>query len=132
MRRCIAIVSISAFLASPALLSAERVKRHVEYLASAELEGRMTGSSGEGLAAEYLAEVGIQTLGVDYLSVGAFKADGAEIHRAILGAGIWVIEGLNLTAVSPGRVELVCLPLRIDGAEGAPARVILRPLTVAR
>ena len=53
--------------------------------------------------------------------------DGVETHRILLGAGIWLIEGLNLASVEPGAYELVCLPLRVVGADGAPARAILRP-----
>ena len=78
-------------------------------------------------AAEWLADRQVKTVGVDYLSVGAFKKDGRETHLALLGAGIWVIEGLNLSKVRPGPVDLICLPLRIEGAEGAPARVVVRP-----
>jgi arylformamidase len=77
-------------------------------------------------AARYLAERGVQTVGVDYLSVGGFREDGPETHNALLRAGIWIIEGLNLGAVEPGEYELVCLPLRLVGAEGSPARAILR------
>lgn len=77
-------------------------------------------------AAEYLAAIGIQTVGVDYLSVGGFHKGNAETHRALLGAGIWVIEGLNLESVEPGEYELICLPLRLMGADGAPARAVLR------
>ena len=77
-------------------------------------------------AAEWLAERGVKTVGVDYLSVGGYKAGGRETHLALLGAGIWVIEGLNLSAAKPGPVDLVCLPIRLIGAEGAPARVIVR------
>jgi arylformamidase len=79
--------------------------------------------------AEYLAERRLQTVGVDYLSVGGFKKDSAETHRALLGAGIWIIEGLDLSQVSPGDYELVCLPLRILGSDGSPARAVLRPLS---
>jgi arylformamidase len=79
-------------------------------------------------AAEYLAERQVWLVGVDYLSVGGFRVDGVETHQALLQAGIWIIEGLNLTGVQPGKVELVCLPLRIVGADGAPARAVLRPL----
>jgi arylformamidase len=78
-------------------------------------------------AAEYLAKRRVRTVGVDYLSVGGFKRGGAETHRALLGAGIWLIEGLDLTEVKPGWCDLVCLPLKAVGVEGAPARVILRP-----
>jgi arylformamidase len=77
-------------------------------------------------AARYLAECGVRMVGVDYLSVGGFRKDGTETHQALLGAGIWIIEGLNLNGVEPGDYELFCLPLRLMGAEGAPARAILR------
>ena len=80
-------------------------------------------------AARYLAEVGVRAVGVDYLSVGGFREDGPETHQALLGAGIWIIEGLNLSAVEPGDYELVCLPLRLIGAEGSPSRAILRRST---
>lgn len=79
-------------------------------------------------AAEYLAEVRPRCLGVDYLSVGGYHSNGTAVHRALLGAGVWLIEGLDLSAVMPGRYELLCLPLRLVGAEGAPARAVLRPL----
>ena len=81
-------------------------------------------------AAAYLAARRVQTVGVDYLSVGGFHHDMVETHRALLGAGIWIIEGLNLAAIMPGRYELVCLPLKLAGAEGAPARAILRRAVV--
>jgi arylformamidase len=76
-------------------------------------------------AARELARLRVQTVGVDYLSVGGFTVDGAETHLALLGAGIWIIEGLNLSPVRPGTYELVCLPLKIQDADGAPARVVL-------
>jgi arylformamidase len=79
-------------------------------------------------AATYLAETGVRTVGVDYLSVGGYRANGAKIHRTLLDAGIWIIEGLNLSAVSGGRYEMICLPVKIHGSDGAPARAILRPL----
>ena len=80
--------------------------------------------SNEG--ARYLAKRGVQTIGIDYLSVGSFKEDGAETHRILLKAGIWLIEGLNLVKIKPGNYNLICLPLIISGAEAAPARAILR------
>lgn len=79
-------------------------------------------------AAAFLATRGVQTVGVDYLSVGGFFADGAATHDALLKAGIWVIEGLNLTQTQAGAYELICLPLRLLNADGAPARAILRPI----
>jgi len=77
-------------------------------------------------AAEYLAECGVRTVGVDYLSVGGFTQDSVETHVALLGKGIWIIEGLVLGCVEPGNYDLVCLPLKWVGVEGAPARAILR------
>jgi arylformamidase len=77
-------------------------------------------------AARYLARCRIRSVGVDYLSVGGFKRDAVETHRALLGAGIWIIEGLNLTRVKPGRYDLICLPVKVRNSDGAPARAILR------
>jgi arylformamidase len=77
-------------------------------------------------AAAMLAELRVQTIGVDYLSVGGFFKDGVETHHHLLGAGIWLIEGLNLSEVRPGRYDLVCLPLKLIGGDGAPARAALR------
>jgi arylformamidase len=82
-------------------------------------------------AAQYLASLGVQLVGVDYLSVGGFAVDGPETHRALLGGGIWIIEGLNLSQAEPGIYDLICLPLRIVGGDGAPARAILRHVNSA-
>jgi len=76
--------------------------------------------------AKYLASRRVRTVGVDYLSVGAFNGDGPQAHRALLSAGIWIIEGLQLGEVEPGEYDLICLPLRLVGSEGAPARAVLR------
>jgi arylformamidase len=78
--------------------------------------------------AAYLADLKVRTVGVDYLSVGGYETDSAETHRTLLGAGIWLIEGLNLKHVEPGEYELVCLPLKLVGSDGAPARAVLRRL----
>lgn len=82
-------------------------------------------------AARYLAERRPRCVGVDYLSVGGFGPDGARTHQALLGAGVWIIEGLDLSGVEPGTYDLVCLPLRLRDAEGAPARAALAPRTEA-
>jgi arylformamidase len=79
-------------------------------------------------AAALLAESGVQTVGIDYLSVGGYHADGTSIHHLLLDAGIWIIEGLDLSAVRAGSYELICLPIKMHEADGAPARAILRPL----
>ena len=80
-----------------------------------------------GRAALYLAKRRVKVIGIDYLSVGGFKKNGAEVHRILLESGIWIIEGLDLSGVSPGRYDMICLPLKISEGEGAPARAILRP-----
>lgn len=79
-------------------------------------------------AAQYLAQLRVQTVGVDYLSVGGYRIDGQATHDALLSAGIWIIEGLNFSEVQPGLYELICLPLKMVGSEGAPSRAIVRPL----
>jgi arylformamidase len=76
--------------------------------------------------ARYLVDHGIKVVGVDYLSVEVFKTPGAPAHHVLLGGGTIVIEGLNLRDVDPGIYEMFCLPLRIVGSDGAPARVVLR------
>jgi arylformamidase len=79
-------------------------------------------------AGRFLVECGIQTVGIDYLSVAGYNKNEAELHHLLLGAGIWIIEGLNLSQVQAGRYELICLPLKIANSDGAPARALLRPL----
>jgi arylformamidase len=77
-------------------------------------------------AARFLAERHVGLVGVDYLSVGG-PIDGARAHRALLAAGVCILEGLDLRGVEPGTYDLLALPLLIPGSDGAPARVLLRP-----
>lgn len=74
--------------------------------------------------AEWLVEHGIQLVGVDYLSVAPYH-DSTPTHRVLLQAGVVVVEGLDLSAVPRGFYELYCLPLKLMGSDGAPARAIL-------
>lgn len=76
--------------------------------------------------ARYLVEQGVKVIGIDYLSVEQFKKAGAPAHRALLSQGVIIIEGLDLSEADPGMYEMYCLPLRIGGGDGAPARVILK------
>lgn len=76
--------------------------------------------------AEWLVARGVRLIGVDTLSIEP-TADDYPVHRILLGAGVIIVEGLDLTAAPPGAYELVCLPLRIAGGDGAPARAVLRP-----
>lgn len=71
-------------------------------------------------AASLLIERGVRLVGIDYLSVGV-----PETHRELLSHGVVVLEGLDMRAAAAGRYRLVCLPLRIAGADGAPARAVL-------
>jgi arylformamidase len=75
--------------------------------------------------AEYLVSQGIRLVGIDYLSIESFSGDGT-VHRTLLGNDVVILEGLDLSEVPAGVYELVCLPLRIAGGAGAPARAILR------
>jgi arylformamidase len=74
--------------------------------------------SGDG--AELLVERDVRLVGLDYLSVG-----DPDAHRALLGAGVVAVEGLDLREVEPGAYDLLCLPLKIVGSDGAPARAVL-------
>lgn len=76
--------------------------------------------------ARYLVEQGVKVVGIDYLSVEQFKKAGGPAHRALLSHGVVIIEGLNLAEAEPGMYEMYCLPLRVVGGDGAPARVILK------
>ena len=75
--------------------------------------------------AALLAERRVRTVGIDYLSIAGMD-EGVPTHRVLLEQGICIIEGLDLSSVQPGSYELICLPLRLVGADGAPARVVLR------
>jgi arylformamidase len=79
-------------------------------------------------AAAYLASLPVRCVGIDYLSVGGFHFNGTEVHRTLLGAGVWLIEGVDLARVEPGEYELICLPLWFAEGEASPARALLRTL----
>jgi arylformamidase len=77
-------------------------------------------------AAAYLVDAGIKLVGVDALSIEKFGSKDFAAHHALLGAGVVVVEGLDLSDVEPGEYDMTCLPLRIVGADASPARVVLR------
>lgn len=79
-------------------------------------------------AANYLVDLGIKLVGIDYLSIEKFRSPNHETHLAFLTKGIVILEGLNLSNITPGSYELICLPLKLaDGdGDGAPARAVLR------
>lgn len=74
--------------------------------------------------ANWLVEHGVRLVGIDYLSVAPFD-DSIPTHRILLGAGVIPVEGLNLYGVEPGEYQLICLPLKIAGSDGSPARAVL-------
>jgi arylformamidase len=76
-------------------------------------------------AATWLVELGVQLVGIDYLSVERSQSQG-RVHRTLLEAGVVILEGLNLAGVKRGEYELICLPLKISGIDGAPCRAVLR------
>lgn len=75
-------------------------------------------------AAKWLVARNVQLVGVDYLSVAPFH-ESVPTHRTLLSAGVVIIEGLDLSGVEPGDYTLCCLPLKIQGSDGAPARAVL-------
>jgi arylformamidase len=81
-------------------------------------------------AAKRLVQRGIKLVGIDYLSIEKYGSEKHETHLALLSRGVVILEGLNLTEVSAGKYELICLPLRLRSSkgDGAPARVVLRTL----
>jgi arylformamidase len=80
------------------------------------------GVSEDG--AEWLVSHAIKLVGIDYLSVAPYH-QSIPTHRALLSAGVIIVEGLDLSAINPGNYGLYCLPLKLVGSDGAPARVIL-------
>ncbi|MFB3882331.1 MAG: cyclase family protein [Armatimonadota bacterium] len=75
-------------------------------------------------AAAYLVERGVALVGTDGLTVDG--PGSSDAHLTLLGAGVIIVETLDLSAVEPGDYHLICLPLRIAGGDGAPARALLR------
>jgi arylformamidase len=76
-------------------------------------------------AADHLLELDVRAVGLDYLSIEEFGSTDFPVHQRLLGAGVFVIEGLDLAAADPGRYVLVCLPLKFPTLDGAPARAVL-------
>jgi kynurenine formamidase len=114
----------------------KRVARRDSAIGSTQMSAR-AGTCGDapqhvfddgvrGSGARHLVDRGIKLVGVDYLSAEGLRKPGAPAHHALLGAGVIVIEGLDLRDVDPGIYDLYCLPLRVVGSDGAPARVVLR------
>ena len=95
-----------------------------EYIGSREFKEDYRSLSMDG--GELLVEAGISLVGIDYLSIEQFESRELEVHRYLLGHDLVILEGLDLRGVPPGKYEMICLPLKIQNASGAPARVVLR------
>jgi arylformamidase len=80
-------------------------------------------------AAQLLADAGVKLVGIDYISAEQFGAPAPLTHRILLGRGIPIVEGLALEGVGPGDYDLIVLPMKVGGHEGAPARAVLRKRT---
>jgi arylformamidase len=75
--------------------------------------------------AEYLVDRGVEVVGIDYLSIEQFHSGHHRTHRTLLAKSVVILEGLDLSVPPPGEYQLICLPLRIEGCDGAPARAVL-------
>lgn len=87
-----------------------------------EFQTGFVGISADG--AEYLVSKGIQLVGIDYLSIAPYK-NSRPTHQILLKAKVIIIEGLDLSKIQGGVYQLVCLPLKLGGSDGAPARTVL-------
>jgi arylformamidase len=107
--------------------SGERVllrTRNAELLGRDEFEEDFAHLTGDG--ARYLVDRGVRLVAIDYLSVEAFDADEPAAHETLLGREVIVVEGVDLRAVPAGEYELICLPIKVTGIDGAPVRAVLR------
>lgn len=100
-----------------------RTRNSARFAATGVFEEDFTYLAPDGAA--LLVERGVVFVGIDALSVEQYHAGHHRSHDTLLQAGVAVVEGLALENVSPGEYEVVCLPLRIRGCDGAPARVVL-------
>lgn len=78
-------------------------------------------------AAQLMADAGVKLVGIDYISAEQFGAPAPLTHRTLLGRGIPIVEGLDLSEAPAGDYDLIVLPLKVRGHEAAPARAILHP-----
>jgi len=80
-------------------------------------------------AAQVLVDRGAKLVGIDYLSIDAFRSKQHPTHLVLLENNVVILEGLNLANVPPGLHHMVALPLNLQDVDGAPIRVILQPST---
>lgn len=99
--------------------------RNSKWLATGSREFRSDYTYLAPDGAEYLARLGVRLVGVDYLSVEQFHSGHHRTHLTLLGHGVVIVEGLRLVEPPPGEYRFICLPLRLVGMDGAPARAVL-------
>ena len=75
--------------------------------------------------AEYLVSLGVRLVGIDYISIEQFHSGHHRTHKTLLSRGVVIVEGLDLSEPSAGEYELCCLPVLLEGVDGAPARAVL-------
>ncbi len=100
--------------------------RNSAFLGSAAFVNDYTYLAPDG--AEYLVHRGVELVGIDYLSIEQFHSGHHRTHLTLLGAGVVIVEGLDLSVPAAGEYQLMCLPLRLRGLDGAPARAVLTDL----
>ena len=100
--------------------------RNSSFLRDRVFHEDFTYLTGDG--AEYLVASGINLVAIDYFSIDRFGSEDFPAHHVLLGAGVVIVEAVDLSAVPPGRYELLCLPMKLAGLDGAPVRAVLRAL----
>jgi arylformamidase len=97
--------------------------RNSALLSRKEFVGDYTFLAPDG--AQYLVDRAVELVGIDYLSIEQFHSGHHRTHRTLLDRSVVIVEGLDFSAVAPGEYQFICLPLRIEGCDGAPARAVL-------
>jgi arylformamidase len=97
--------------------------RNSAFLSQREFAKDYTFLAPDG--AQYLVDKGVELVGIDYLSIEQFHSGHHRTHRTLLERSVVIVEGLDLSVPPPGEYQFICLPLRIEGCDGAPARAVL-------
>ena len=115
-----------AYLRSQPIAGHERVllkTRNSRYIRERDFHRDYTYLAPDG--AEYLVSLGVRLVGIDYLSIEQFHSGHHRTHKTLLSRGVVIVEGIDLSEPPAGEYELYCLPVLLDGVDGAPARAVL-------
>jgi arylformamidase len=115
-----------AYLRTQPIAGHERVllkTRNSRYIRERDFHRDYTYLAPDG--AEYLVSLGVRLVGIDYLSIEQFHSGHHRTHKTLLSRGVVIVEGLDLSEPAAGEYELYCLPVLLDGVDGAPARAVL-------